>query len=156
MRHPWLTHNIYLSKQRLLALRLLAACSQHAIFVKEAFSLPGPPNGVAAVHLSALQNLVRVGKDGDSMHEETALVIIMIFYRWMKACGDNIHIVTCAIECGTAALADPQVRKARDGCLGLGITELRKIALLLIHMYAMLFIGLCSQSLAGYLALVEQ
>lgn len=149
-------HNIYLSKQRLLALRLLAACSQHAIFVKEAFSLPGPPHGVAAVHLSALQKLVSVGEDGDSMHEETALVIIMIFYRWMKACGDNIHIVTCAIECGTAALADPQVRKARDGWSGLKAMEWRKLALSLIYMYALLFLGLCCQSLAGYLALVEQ
>lgn len=119
LTHHWSTHNTYLFKQRLLALRLLAACSQHAVFVKEAFSLPGPPYGVAAVHLAALQKLLSVGEDGDSMHEETALVIIMIFYRWMKACGDNIYIVTSAIECGTVALADPQVRKARDEWLGL-------------------------------------
>lgn len=97
--------------QRILALRLLAACCQHGTFVKEAFILP---SNTSTAGLSFLQSLAKLllDKELEEMRkEELARVLVMIFVRAVKEGEGHVRILMPAIDCWTAAMSHRKVRK---------------------------------------------
>ena len=112
---PTHIHSSFSLLQRVLALRLLAACCQHGPFVKEAF-LSHSDTATAAGH-SFLQGLAKLleerkettEKEGEE--EEVAQVLVTIFLRAVKAGEGHLQVLTPAVQCWTAAMSHHQVKQ---------------------------------------------
>ena len=111
--HHTLSSSFY--TQRVLALRLLAACCQHGPFVKEAF-LSDSDTATGAGH-SLLQGLAKLmeerkeAMEEEGEEEEVAQVLVTIFLRAVKAGEGHMQVLTPATQCWTAAMSHRQVKQ---------------------------------------------